>query len=307
MAIFSFTHPQYLFFLFVIPIFFLIHFFSLSNRKRVALKFANFDAIARIRGVDFFSKNMIMLFLNSLIILLMILAISGLTVQVFKESSSFSFVIALDTSESMEADDFYPNRITVAKEISRDFVDQTPRGVKIGVVSFSGNSYIEQDLSQERLEIKNSINNVEIEGWGGTDLFEAVITSTNMLREEEYKAVIVLSDGQINVGKLEDIITYAQKNDVILHSIAIGTKEGGKTPYAISKLDEDFLKGLSYNTGGNYFIAENKEMLSESFLSILQLTQKKVSIKLFNYLILFAIVLFTLEFFLINTRYLNIL
>lgn len=304
--IFSFSHPQYLFLLFIIPIFFMIHFFSLSNRKRVALNFANFDAIARIQGVDFFSKNIIILSLSLLIISSMVLAVSGLSVQVFKESSSFSFVIAIDASESMEADDFYPNRITVAKQTAIDFINEAPIGVRVGIVSFSGNAYIEQDMSEDKVEVKNAIDNIKIEGWGGTDLYEAVIASTNLLENEEHKAIILLSDGQINVGKLEDIIAYAQKKDVIIHAIAIGTKEGGRTPYAISKLDEDSLKSVSYNTGGSYFLAEDKEALSQSFSDILKLTNKKVSIRLSDYLVLFAIVLFVVEFFLANTKYFNL-
>lgn len=305
--IFSFTHPQYLFLLFIIPLFFIIHFYSLGNKKRVALNFANFDAIARIKGIDFFSKNIINLILNSLLILVLVFAVSGLTVQVSKSASSFSFVIAIDTSESMEANDFYPDRITVAKEVATDFVDKAPLGVKIGIVSFSGNTFIEQDISDDKIEIQNSINGVEIEGWGGTDLYEAVIASTKLLEKEEHKAIILLSDGQINVGKLEGIIDYAQKNNVIIHAIAIGTKEGGETPYAISKLDEDSLKSISYNTGGDYFLAEDKDVLSQSFLDILKLTKKKVSINLFNYLVLFGIFLFVIEFFLVNTRYFNII
>jgi len=304
--IFSFSHPQYLFLLFAIPIIFVIHFFSLSNRKKVALKFANFDAISRIQGIDFFSKNIIILSLSLLVVLSMILAISGLSVQVSKQASSFSFVIAVDSSGSMEANDFKPNRITVAKQTAIDFVNEAPIGVRIGVVSFSGDTYIEQDISEDRVEIKNSINNINIEGWGGTDLYEAVIASTNLLYDEEYKVIILLSDGQINVGKIENIIDYAQKNEVMIHAIAIGTKEGGKTPYAISKLDEDFLKGVSYNTDGKYFLVEDKEALSQSFLDILKLTKKNISIELFNYLILFAIILFIIKFFLANTRYLNI-
>lgn len=305
--IFSFTHPQYLYLLFLIPLFFVIHFYSLSNRKKVALRFANFDAISRIQGVDFFSKNIIALFLSLLIVALMIFAISGLTLQVFKQSSSFSFVIVIDASESMEADDFEPDRITVAKQTAIDFVNEAPLGVKIGVISFAGSAYIGQDITEDKMEVKNAISKVKVEGWGGTDLYEAVITSTNLLEGEEHKAIILLSDGQINVGKIEDIIDYANKKDVIINSIAMGTKQGGQTPYAISKLDEDSLKSVSYNTGGNYFLAEDKKMLSQSFLDILNLTEKKVSIRLFNYLILFAIILFTINFFLINTRYLNIL
>jgi len=305
--IFSFTHPQYLLFLFLIPIFFMIHFFSLSNRKKVALKFANFDAISRIMGVDFFSKNVIILFLNSIIILFLVFALSGLTMHTTRESSSFSFVLAMDTSQSMEANDFVPNRITVSKNIASDFIDQLPSGVKIGIVSFSGNAYIEQDLSDDKIAIKNSINRLEIDGWGGTDLYEAVITSANMLSEEENKAIILLSDGQINIGKLEDIITYAQRKDIIIHAIAIGTTEGGETPYAISKLDEESLQSIAYNTGGKYFLAENTDILAESFFNILDLTERKVSIGIANQLILLAILLFSLEVFLVNTRYLNIL
>ena len=305
--IFSFSDPQYLFLLFTIPILLAIHFFSLNNRKKVALKFANFDAISRIQGIDFFSKNIIVLSLSLLIILSLILAISGLNVQVSKQSSSFSFVITIDASESMEANDLLPNRITAAKQTAIDFVNAVPIGVKLGVVSFAGNAYIINDMSEDKVEVKNSINNLKIEAWGGTDLYEAVITSTNLLHGEKYKAIILLSDGQINVGKIEDIISYAQDNDVIIHTIAVGTKEGGKTPYAISKLDEDYLKSISYNTGGKYFLAENKDALSQSFSEILKLTKKKVTIKLFNYLILFAIILFILNFFLSNTRYLNIL
>jgi Ca-activated chloride channel family protein len=285
----------------------MIHFYSLSNRKRVALKFANFDAIARIKGIDFFSKNITMLFLNSFIALLMIFAVSGLTVQTFMESSTFSFVIVIDTSESMEADDLFPNRATVAKQTAVDFIDAAPFGVNFGIVSFSGSAYLEQEMTDDKTEIKNVINNIEVEGWGGTDLHEAVITSIRLLQDEEHKAIIVLSDGQINVGKLEDIVDYAQKNNVIIHCIAVGTKEGGKTPYAISKLDEESLKTVSYNTGGNYFLAEDKETLSQSFLDILKLTNKEVSIRLENYLVLFAIFLFVVEFFLINTKYLNII
>ena len=303
---FSFSHPQYLFFLFVIPLFLLIHFLSLGNRKRVALKFANFEAIAKVEGVSFFSKNIVILFLSLFIVLSMVLSISGLIFHTFKESSSFSFVIAMDCSQSMQADDFFPNRLAVSKQVAKDFVDAIPYGVIMSVVSFSGSAYIEQDMSQDKSEIKNAIGNIELSGFGGTDLYEAVITSTNLLRNKENRAIVLLSDGQINVGTIEDVIDYANDNDVIIHTIAIGTKEGGKTDYAISKLDEESLKSISYMTGGNYSTAKTKEALVESFAGILNLTRKKVSIGLSNYLLLFSIVLFIFEFFLTNTKYLHL-
>ncbi len=305
--IFTFSHPRYLFLLLIIPLIFIIHFYSLGNRKRVALKFANFDAIARIKGIDFFSKNITILFLSLFIILLITFAISGFTVHMFKEASSFSFVIAIDSSQSMGADDMFPSRLEVSKQTAIDFIDTAPIGGKIGIVSFAGGSYIDQDLSIDKERIKASIDGIILSTFGGTDLYEAIITSSNLLQNEKNKAIILLSDGQINVGTVEDAVDYANKNNIIVHTIAIGTKEGGITGYGISKLDEDSLKALSYNTGGEHFNANDKKTLSQSFLDVLKLTRKSVSIDLTNYLLIFALAIFIFKFFLINTRYLNIL
>jgi Ca-activated chloride channel homolog len=304
--LFSFAHPQYLFLLLLIPLFLVIHFFSLSNRKKVALKFANFEAIGRIQGIDFFSKNIIILFLNIFIVFLMIISLSGFTVNIFKDVGSSSFVIAIDSSQSMNAEDISPNRITIAKEIAGDFIDKVPFGTKIGVISFSGVSYIEQDLSLDKFQLKYSVNDISLLGLGGTSLYGAVITSSNLLIDEENKAIILLSDGQINVGSLEDIINHAVENNIIIHTVGIGTEEGGDTGYGFSKVDEDSLKSISHNTGGNYFKIEDSKSFSKDFLSSLELTKKSVSVNLTNYLLLFAIIIFLIEFFLVNTRYLNI-
>ncbi len=304
---FTFSHTQYLFLLFLIPLLFFIHFLALGNRKKKALKFANFDAIAKIEGIDFFSKNIVMLFVNVLIILSLVFAVSGLTVHTVKESTSFSFVIAIDSSQSMDANDLLPSRISVAKEIASNFVDNLPLDVDVGIVSFSGGSKIEHDMTQRKDELKKAINEIELSGYGGTDLYEAILTSSNMLKNKDFKAVIMLSDGQINVGSVDDAVSYANDNNVIVHTIGMGTKEGGNTQYGISKLDEDSLKSLAYNTQGVYFSGNTKENLTKSFSNVLKLTKRKVSIPLSDYLIFAAIFLVALEFFLSNTRYVNLI
>ena len=161
-------------------------------------------------------------------------------------------------------------------------------------------------MSQDKSEIKTAIGNIELSGFGGTDLSEAIITSTNLLENEENKAIVLLSDGQANTGTLDDAISYANYNNVLVHTIAIGTKEGGQTAYAISKVDEDSLKGIAYMTGGNYSSAETQNDLTESFENLLQLTKQKVSIGLSNYLILFSILLLVFRFLLTNTKFVNL-
>lgn len=303
---FSFSHPQYLIFLLIIPAMFFIHFLSLTSRKKTALKFANFDAISRIQGVDFFSKNLVILFLNIFIVLSLIFAISGLTLHTTMESSSFSYVIAIDSSQSMNANDLSPNRMDAAKETAVNFVENSPADIRFGVISFSGSSRIERDMTDKKDEVVMALKDIILSGYGGTDLYEAVLSSTILLKNDKQKSVILLSDGQINVGTIEEAISYANENDVIVHTIGIGTLEGGMTEYAISKLDEDSLKSLAYNTGGVYARIYDKENLTKFFSQALSLTQRKVSISLLEYLIIFAIVVLLIEFFLNNTKYVSL-
>lgn len=303
---FTFSHPHYLFFLFAIPLLFLIHFLALSNRKKKALKFANFDAIAKIEGIDFFSKNVIVLAFYVVIVTLVCFSLSGLTFHTTMKSSSFTFVLAVDVSQSMEADDFNPNRLAAAKKEAIEFVNNAPFDVKMGVITFAGSTRIEQDLTDRKDDLGLAISGIEVGSYGGTDLYEAVLTSSNMLKFQEHKAVIILSDGQINVGNLDDAIDYANNNDVIVHTIGIGTLEGGSTKVSYSKIDEDSLKSLSYGTGGVYAAARDKTNLTSAFNQIYDLTERKVAIDLFDYLLISAIILTLIVFFLSNTRYVNL-
>ena len=58
----TFSNPKYLFLLFVIPLFILIHLLSLKKSRRKALSFANFEAISRVKGIEFLSKNLTVFF-----------------------------------------------------------------------------------------------------------------------------------------------------------------------------------------------------------------------------------------------------
>jgi len=300
----SFIKPEYLFLLALIPLIIFIHFLTLRRRRSHALKFANFDAIARIKGVDILSKNISVLILTILITASLVLSLAGLNIHRTTFTSSFSFALAIDSSRSMEADDFSPNRIEAAKETALSFVESLAQGTKVAVISFSGNSYIEQSLTDDKSLLEKAISNIPISTIGGTDLSEAVITSSNLLRGEVARTIIIMSDGRINIGTVENAIAYANENDVIVHSIGIGTEEGGITSFgSLSTIDEDALKAIAHNTGGQYFRAQNKASLSQSLSSIVGLKLGKTRQDVSFYLILTALFLFILEYILVNTRY----
>lgn len=298
---FSFSNPGYLFLLLFIPVIVFLHFYSIRNVPKKSLRFANFEAIANVKGIDFYSKDIKVPFLNILIVCLLVFSISGLTLNKEIQASSFSFVIAIDSSQSMGATDIYPDRLYAAKETAIDFVNSIPINTKIGVISFGGNSFIEQEISEDKGLLKTSINSIESTKFGGTDIYEAIMASSGILKNEQNKAIILLSDGQINVGNIYDAVEYAKDKEILVHTIGIGTVEGGNTSFGISKMDEDILKSLAYNTGGKYFNADNKEKMQESFKQIAPLTKRFGSINLSVYLIIAVMVLFILEQLLISS------
>ncbi len=296
----SFTHPSYLAFLFAIPFLIFFHFYGLKNMKGKALKFANFEAIARVKGIDLYSKNVILLAFNILFVVLLVFALSGLTLHKEVDASSFSFVIAIDNSESMSATDIEPDRLSAAKGTAINFINSLPYESYVAVLSFSGDSSIEQALTKNKQEIKDAIDRIEVSSVGGTDIFEAVSSSAELLKGEKNKAIILLSDGQINVGNINDVVDNAKFNEVLINTIGIGTLAGGEATYGISKLDEDSLKSLSYNTGGKYFDVNSREEMRESFSQIIGVTRRLSSMDLSYYLIIIAIILFIIKEFLLS-------
>jgi Ca-activated chloride channel family protein len=288
----EFQNPNYLYLLFVIPFFIFLHFYNLRNTRGKALRFVNYEAIARIKGIDFYSNNIAILLFDLSMILTLVFSLSGMTLYTEMTSSSFSYVIAIDSSESMSAKDIIPDRLSASKEAAKNFADSLPYNSKLGVISFSWNTYIEADLSNNKQFIKDSIDNIQLTNVGGTDLKEAITTCGFMLNDEANKAVIIISDGQINVGNAGDFIDEARRKKLLVHTIAVGTQEGGETSYGMSKVDENILRSLAYSTNGKFFRINSREEIIKSFEDIIPLTKRMGSINLSLILIGLTIIIF---------------
>lgn len=299
-----FTRPEYLMLLLAIPVLIFVHIISLKSIKKRAIKFANFEAISKISGVEIFSKNLTVLYINIIIIILVVASVSGTSLTKQVETSKLSFVLAIDSSWSMDAKDISPSRLEAAKKAAVDFLKMAPERTKIGVVSFSGSSFIEQEITEDKLSVRRAVENINLQAIGGTDILNAIITSTNLLRNEESKTIILISDGQANINTIQEIIDYSNANKVMIHSLGMGTREGVvEETGAVFKISEDTLKTISYNTEGQYYNIKNVVDFYSSLEDIIITTKKRAIYDLSLYLMIGALVLFLVNFALINTRY----
>lgn len=288
----------------------MVHIFSVKFTRIRALKFANFEVLEKALGVKRagVSKNYSLFFIRSVVLILLILAASGTIYWYNGTGSVFNYVIAIDSSVSMMADDYTPNRMDAAKGAALSFLDSLNAKANIGVITFTGLTYVKQKMTDNIGDVKSAINGIGIEGSGGTSLGNAMITATNLF-ENNNKAnvIILLTDGQNNVGvDPMEAVDYLNDKGVLVNTIGIGTIEGGEISQGVvgvSKLDDKTLKSIAEATNGEYFMAENPTKLEDAFKKIARSRRERLSVQLGPLFMLIAVTVLILEWGLMNTRF----
>jgi len=280
-----------------------IHLFSLKHIRRKALSFANFDAIEKVTGTEIISKNLTLLYLRMAIILFIFLALSGPVLIYPGLVTDSDFILTIDASASMMANDMPPNRLEVAKETAIDFVDSLQGQSSVGVVTFSGVSYIERLPTDDMSLVKNTIRGITKKEIGGTDISNAILTSINLLRNSDKgKTIILITDGQINTGYINEALRYAE--DITIYTIGMGTAAGGEfVKDSISKIDDKTLQQIANYTNGKYYAATSKEDLKRAYTEIAHLKQGERRLDLTYACLIIAVLLIIIDWILINTRY----
>lgn len=305
----TFANTGYLWFLVSIPIFIIIHFFSNKYIRGRTLEFANFSALERVAKKPVVSKNITLLVIRMITLFLIILALAGTTAWYYGKSSEYDFVLAIDSSSSMLSQDFSPNRLDAAKKSALDFISRMPSKAKVGIISFAGTSFVEQKPTTNIREVRKSIEAIAPQQIGGTDIGGAMVTASNLFLEGKPGVVVLLTDGQFNVGlDIGDAINYANENHVLVNTIGIGTTEGGifSELNVTLKLDETTLQRIANETGGTYYKAYDESSLAEAYEEIAITNRKKLSIDLSFVFMLIALILIFIDWSLINTKYITL-
>ena len=308
----TFTDPLYLWLFLIIPLFLITHFHSSKYMKKRAIRLANFEAMSRVSGKEKISVNWMVLVLRLIIIACLILSAAGLVVWYEGLSSDNNYIIAIDASGSMLADDFKPNRLDAAKNAALLFADNVGPKAKIGVVSFSGIGQIEQKLTSDMFIVKNSIMDIEFKSIHGTAIGDAIKTSLNLITDDEKPGIIVLlTDGRENVASSEElfkVVESAKEKKIKINTIGIGTIGGGMVPgiEMTSTIDDEVLTEISQITNGKYFRVQSDEKLKETYKEIAASSEANIPIKMRLYLILSAIFMVFIEWGLLNTKFRSI-
>ena len=236
-------------------------------------------------------------FINALFIVALLLIIVGfarpqissldkdITVEVI------DIVLVLDTSSSMLAEDFKPNRLEAVKDAAKEFI-KNRSGDRIGLLVFGKDTFIQCPLTIDYSVLNNLLSEVTVmePKYDGTAIGVAIANGVNRLRnsDSESKVIILLSDGSNNVGSIDPISAakIAKEYNIKVYTIGAGTNQSitqipGRR-FVRNEIDEDTLKGIAEVTNAKYFRATDKKSLSGIYTEIDNLEKSEITVSYFS-------------------------
>ena len=187
---YQFTNPGYLKFLYALPVFWIVSIFVYRHLP--------------------LSKIIVSAFLRSMVFLLVVIVLAGLSGKnESKREISAVFLVDMSDSITWEGKEWMWNYV---KGLSGSLDDK----IKKGVVVFGGESKVitpelTEDLELEKLLGSITESNISTDR---TDIASGIMAAVGIIPEDSSKIVILLTDGNQNLGEVERAALMAAGNDV---------------------------------------------------------------------------------------------
>jgi Ca-activated chloride channel family protein len=185
-----------------------------------------------------------------------------------------SVFICIDTSGSMASTDVVPTRSQAAKAAAQAFIDESPAGTKIGIISFAGAAGVVTPLSSDHAAVITALDDVPLPN-GATAIGDALKLAAQQLPTMGHRVVILITDGVNNTGtEPMEMAQYLGAHHVPVYTVGIGTPNGGIIPGTNEEatIDEAALQGYAQASGGAYARAENATQLRDALARLGRIT-----------------------------------
>ena len=235
------------------------------------------------------------LFIGAL--LLAAIAAARPTAVITLPSQQRTIILAIDVSLSMRAGDVLPNRLAAAQAAAREFIQEQPGDVRLGIVSFAGTAAVIQQPTHDKDDLIAAVDRlqldrhtaigsgiivslatlfpndgIEVESFGkktaGRDTKPPVPAGSN-----PNAAIILLTDGRRTIGPDPvQAARLAADRGVRVYTVGFGNAQGAPVQvegYSIYMMfDEATLKSIAELTAAEYFHATSGAELKKIYDSL---------------------------------------
>jgi Ca-activated chloride channel family protein len=272
----TFVWPLMLLTLLLVPLAIVGYVLVQRRRVKYAARFTNLNLLANVvdRSPGWRRHLPPAFALAALAALLVCLARPQTTEAIARKRTTV--VLAIDVSGSMAATDVSPTRLAAARDAAKTFLDQLPKSVRVGVVSFSTQAQVVTPATDNRDLVRTALDSLR--PGGGTAIGDAIERSVAVGKAARGAAgakrrpfsILLLSDGANSTGIAPlDGAAQAKQAKAPVYTIALGTPNG-----VVRRLDEfgnvrtipvppdpGTLRRVAAETGGRFFDAPSEDDL----------------------------------------------
>ncbi len=282
MEMFRFENPDYFYSLLVIPVLVLLYVFSIASRNTRLRKFSDSHLLTGLfKDVPYY-KGIFKLIIYCLIICALTLTLAnpqlGSKLEEVKREG-IELIVAIDVSNSMNAEDVKPSRLERTKKAVSVLIDNLYED-RLGLIIFAGDAFLQlpltTDYSAAKLMLTTiSTDLIEIQG---TAIGAAIKLAENSFSEDEKrkKAIIIITDGENHEDNALSIAEEAANKGIKIYTIGMGSVNGAPIPIysggretgylkdksgttVISKLNADMLNTIASTGGGKFVHSVNSD------------------------------------------------
>ena len=286
---FTWEQPLFLWAILLVPLIFIIRWavrYYVNQKLPVAVSHRDLRSSA---------GNLVRLIPEILLMLVFILLLAALArpqktnEKVEQYTEGIDIMVAMDISQSMQIEDFQPNRLEAAKQVALEFIAGRMQD-RIGLVVFSGDAYSLAPLTTDYDLLRSYVREINFEMIEnrGTAIGSALAVVTNRMRESEAvsKVCILLSDGDNTAGNIDPITAaeLASAYGIKMYTIVVGRE--GLVPYGKdffgrpnmieNTVDESTMRKIAEIGGGEFFRATDNQALMSVFSKIDQLEKAEI-------------------------------
>lgn len=329
---FRFANTYMLYFLLLLPIVVLLFHFVQRKKAKSISEFGDSSLMPLLMPEASKSKQLWKFYLFLLSISFIILGLArpqfGSKLQEVKRKG-IEIMIALDVSNSMNAQDIQPSRLERAKQIVSKLVDKLGDD-KIGLIVFAGDAYIQVPITTDYVSAKMFLSHittgmVQVQGTAIGKAIDMSATSFSA-NSDLQKVIIIITDGENHEDDPVASAKAANEKGILVYTMGMGLPEGAPIPEGssnslnfmkdneghtvISKLDEATLVKTAAAGGGDYIRGNNAQAgINGLFAKVEKLSKKEYESKMyseyddqFQYFFGFALILLFIEFILIEKK-----
>ena len=279
MEAFRFARPEALYLLLLIPLVVGLLLLAHRNRQKALDRFGERQLVNHLIPDFSLARTRFKAWMFSIALALQIFVVAGPQFGAKLETvqrKGIEIMVALDVSNSMNAQDISPSRLEMAKMALARLVDNLSDD-RIGLVVFAGKSYVQLPITSDYPAAKMFLQTVEtgMVQTQGTAIGSAIDMCRRSISTQEdiNRAIIVITDGENHEDDAVQAAQAAAQAGIKVYTVGMGTAKGAPVPtkagqlnnfikdkdgnVVISKIDEASLAQIARAGDGAYIPGNN--------------------------------------------------